>query len=101
MCLKNGKKASVTGDEFHFERVPLSPAWQLTVVKQEGRKRASQEAKVTAKVREVTLVCTTETLVEVGDFEYILEIWLTDLLMNWMSDRLAREELRMVPKIST
>ena len=40
MCLKNGKKASVTGDEFHFERVPLSPAWQLTVVKQERQKEA-------------------------------------------------------------
>lgn len=25
MCLKNGRKARMAGDGFHFERMPLSP----------------------------------------------------------------------------
>lgn len=37
-------------------------------MKQKGRMRASKEAKVTSQVREVTLVCAAEILVEVGGF---------------------------------
>lgn len=30
VCLKNGKKARVTGEGFPFERIPVSPARELT-----------------------------------------------------------------------
>ena len=30
VCLKNGKKARVTGDDLPFEWVPVSPARELT-----------------------------------------------------------------------
>lgn len=29
VCLKNGKKARVTGDDFSFEWIPVSPAREL------------------------------------------------------------------------
>lgn len=63
VCLKKSKKARVTGDNLHSERIPLLPIWELTVVIQEEIRRATTEAKVTAQVREVTVVCTTEALI--------------------------------------